>query len=781
MKIESNDPLLTAYLLGELDEATRRQVEARLAESPEARATLEESAQIMNGLVAAFAAESSLALDGSQRSRIEASVETPTATMSAESDDLVPFTETAADNEVEAIEPVGRHKRFALWSALAAAACLAVAAILLFSPPLAKYKMAMKSPDVSLAPAPLEWKETAANRALPLTAKEQAPPPAGTMAPELMRRYGLVPGESTSPLQPKAQADSVSTPPTVSLPQLATRDGLARNLSDQLNLHSAPPGLSLDRLHEKSEALAAESRGLHFVPSAQDLSRPLTITATSGNTALRSAVERSQTASYPYYAENRFLSPLTEPLSTFSIDVDTASYANARRFLQQGQWPPRDAVRIEEMINYFSYDYPQPDDGHPFSVNIEVAGCPWNNQHRLMRVGLKGREIASANRPPGNLVFLIDVSGSMAPPERLPLVKQALRQLVRRMNAGDRAGIVVYAGDSRVALPSTPGTNKEQLLAAIDALQAGGSTNGGDGIREAYRMAAQHFIPGGVNRVILCTDGDFNVGVTDPTQLVELIRDSARSGVFLTTLGVGTDNFKDSLMQNLADQGNGNYHYLDTPEEGQKVLVEQLNANLVTIAKDVKIQIEFNPAHVRSYRLIGYEKRLLAARDFNDDRKDAGEIGAGHTVTALYEIVPATIDAPGVHPAEPLKYQPAPARPHPPESRGRRTPTDQAASASELLTLKLRYKKPEESESRLLERVATDHGTSFNASSGDFQFAAAVAGFGMILKGSYHAGELTLDRVHEIARAAKGSDVGGYRAEFLTLIEKAKQLQRRSQ
>lgn len=403
-------------------------------------------------------------------------------------------------------------------------------------------------------------------------------------------------------------------------------------------------------------------------------------------------------------------------------------------------------------------------------------------QSRMKPLALEALDARPGPEPsPGNLVFLIDVSGSMAPPERLPLVKQALRQLVRRMNPGDRAGIVVYAGESRVALPSAPGTNKEQLIAAIDALQAGGSTNGGDGIREAYRMATQHFIRGGVNRVILCTDGDFNVGVTDPAQLVELIRESARSGVFLTTLGVGTDNFKDSLMQNLADQGNGNYHYLDTTEEAQKVLVEQLNANLVTIAKDVKIQIEFNPAHVQSYRLIGYEKRLLAARDFNDDRKDAGEIGAGHTVTALYEIVPATIDAPGVHPAEPLKYQPAPARPQPPESSVRRTPAGRAASASELLTLKLRYKQPDGNESRLLEQVATDHGTSFNAASGDFQFAAAVAGFGMILKGSYHAGELTLDRVHEIARAAKGSDVGGYRAEFLTLIEKAKQLQRRTQ
>jgi Ca-activated chloride channel family protein len=438
---------------------------------------------------------------------------------------------------------------------------------------------------------------------------------------------------------------------------------------------------------------------------------------------------RGATASYPAYVENPFRSVVDQPLSTFSIDVDTASYANVRRFLNQGQWPPRDAVRIEELINYFTYDYSQPRGDHPFSVQIDVAGCPWNTGHRLVRVGLKGREIAHGKRPLGNFVFLIDVSGSMAPPERLPLIKQALRQLVRKMTATDRVAIVVYASSSGTVLPSTTCAEKEKIFAAIDRLAAGGSTNGGKGIQQAYAVATENFIQGGVNRVVLCTDGDFNVGITDQDELVRLIQQKAKNGVFLTTLGVGTENYKDALMQKLADKGNGNYHYLDTLEEAQKVLIEQLNANLVTIAKDVKIQIEFNPAQVSSYRLIGYEKRVLRNQDFHNDRKDAGEIGAGHTVTAFYEIVPegARFVSPVI--GEKLKYQPnravsvhpsggPVASPAPEEqlirARGDRTPKALGTKSSpELLTLTLRYKQPDATESQLLEFTGLADKASF--------------------------------------------------------------------
>ena len=346
------------------------------------------------------------------------------------------------------------------------------------------------------------------------------------------------------------------------------------------------------------------------------------------------------TATYDHIEENPFLAAASNPLSTFSIDVDTASYSNVRRFIESGALPPKDAVRVEEMLNYFSYDYPQPTGDDPFSINLDSTSCPWEPAHRLVRIGLKGREIATDKRPASNLVFLLDVSGSMMPPERLPLIKQSMRLLVDKLTENDRVAIVVYAGGSGLALPATSGDRKEQILSALENLQAGGSTNGAEGIELAYKTAAENFIKGGVNRVILATDGDFNIGVTDQGDLIRLIEEKAKSGVFLSVLGVGNDNLKDSTMQKLADKGNGNYAYLDSLDEARKVLVQQMSGTLITIAKDVKIQVEFNPARVASYRLIGYEKRMLRKEDFNNDKIDAGEIGAGHTVTALYEIVP---------------------------------------------------------------------------------------------------------------------------------------------
>ncbi|MEX2138908.1 MAG: von Willebrand factor type A domain-containing protein [Pirellulales bacterium] len=500
------------------------------------------------------------------------------------------------------------------------------------------------------------------------------------------------------------------------------------------------------------------------------------------------ALERLRTdpsnEAYDLPPENSFEPVAANPLSTFSIDVDTASYANMRRFLtQNNQLPPPAAVRIEEMLNYFRYDYPQPEGDVPFSVTTEVATCPWNADHRLVRVGLKGKEIAKEKRPVSNLVFLLDVSGSMQPANKLPLVREAMKMLVRELSENDRVAIVVYAGASGQVLDSTTGDQKDLIITAIDNLQAGGSTNGAGGLQQAYDVAMQHFIKGGTNRVILATDGDFNVGITDRGELVKLIEDKAKSGVFLTTLGFGMGNLKDATLEQLADKGNGNYGYVDTLAEGRKLLVEELAGTLVTIAKDVKLQIEFNPAEVVSYRLIGYENRRLAAEDFNDDKKDAGEIGAGHTVTALYELVPAGetggksnpgLPAGASLPAlatsagiDPLRYQkPAAAK----------VELTDAANKGELFTLKLRYKQPDGDTSKLIEHPVKDSGKAYREASGDFKFAASVAAFGMALRHSQHRGSITLDGIKELAVDGRSFDPSGYRSEFVTLIEKAQSL-----
>ena len=478
------------------------------------------------------------------------------------------------------------------------------------------------------------------------------------------------------------------------------------------------------------------------------------------------------TERYDGVADRGFREVTAHPLSTFSIDVDTASYSNVRRFLTQNMLPPADAVRVEEMINYFPYGYTPPtaDAKAPFAAHIEVGPCPWQPRNRLVRIGLKGREINAEQRPPSNLVFLIDVSGSMEPENKLPLVKRGLRMLVERLTENDRVAIVVYAGSTGTALPSTTGDQKATILGAIDGLGAGGSTNGAGGIEAAYQVAVRHFIPKGVNRVILCTDGDFNVGITDPAALVRLIEQKAKTGVFLSILGFGMGNLKDATMEKLADKGNGNYAHVDTLAEARKVLVEQMSGTLVTIAKDVKVQVEFNPAVVSSYRLVGYENRLLAKEDFNDDTKDAGEIGAGHTVTALYEVVPVvpSTPAPGGRPAvDPLKYQ----KPPPPPAT---VPADGASG--ELLTVKLRYKAPEGQSSWMLQFPVTDTGAGAEAASDDYRFAAAVAAFGMLLRDSPHKGSATFDDVLDLAQGAIGRDEGGYRVQFLDLVRKAREL-----
>jgi Ca-activated chloride channel family protein len=469
------------------------------------------------------------------------------------------------------------------------------------------------------------------------------------------------------------------------------------------------------------------------------------------------------TEAYDAVPENAFLDAKANPLSTFSIDVDTASYANVRRFLNSEQLPPSGAVRIEELVNYFPYSYPQPDGDIPFSVNVETARAPWAPEHELVRIGIKGRELDAKNRPASNLVFLVDVSGSMQPENKLPLLRRSLRALVENLGPQDRVAIAVYAGSSGLVLPSTPGSDKRRILDALDHLGAGGSTNGAQGIKLAYETARENFLKDGNNRVILCTDGDFNVGVTSQSSLVELIEKERASGVFLSVLGFGDGNLKDSTMEKLADKGNGNYSYIDSFTEGRKVLVEQMGGTLFTIAKDVKIQVEFNPARVAGYRLIGYENRLLAKEDFNNDKKDAGEIGAGHSVTALYEVVPAGKSVPGENSVDPLKYQ-AP-------------PPQEAGASDDLLTLKLRYKAPDSDSSKLIESPlkATDP-KEFEAATPDFQFAAAVAAFGMKLRGTPGADDIAWRDIQAAAKRSLGEDPGSYRAEFLTLVEKAKHL-----
>lgn len=462
---------------------------------------------------------------------------------------------------------------------------------------------------------------------------------------------------------------------------------------------------------------------------------------------------------YGLVYEHDFLSPVNNPLSTFSIDVDPASYSNVRRFIQNGQLPPEDAVRIEELVNYFSYDYPQPAGEHPFSITTEVARCPWNPENKLVQIGLQGRDVSAERIPPGNLVFLIDVSGSMNQPDKLPLLQRGFRMMVERLRSEDRVAIVTYAGDAGLVLRSTPGSRKEEILKAIDGLEPGGSTAGGEGIHLAYRIAAENFIANGNNRVILATDGDFNVGVTSDNELVRLIEQKRETGVFLTVLGFGEGNLKDGKMEQIADKGNGHYAYIDGMDEARRVFVEGLSSTLFTIAKDVKVQVEFNPAHVKAYRLVGYENRMLAARDFNNDGKDAGELGAGHSVTALYEIVPADA-APGTSSVDPLKYQSSENHPE----------LYTASTSGEIMNVKLRYKHPKQDQSRLIVHPVQDRDVMITQSSGNLRFAAAVAEWGMLLRNSKYKGGADFENVLALARDARGEDLDGARAEFINLV-----------
>ncbi len=464
------------------------------------------------------------------------------------------------------------------------------------------------------------------------------------------------------------------------------------------------------------------------------------------------------TEHYASISENGFQNPYKNPLSTFAVDVDAASYSNVRRFINNGGLPPKDAIRVEEMINYFDYEYPQPKGKDPVNIITEIASAPWNPDHKLVQIGLQGRKIAADNLAASNLVFLIDVSGSMNTPNKLPLLVSSFKLLTDQLRPDDKVAIVVYAGSSGLVLPSTTGNDKAKIKDALNGLSAGGSTAGGAGIELAYKIASQNFIKEGNNRVILATDGDFNVGASSDRDMQSLIEEKRKTGIFLTVLGYGMGNIKDSKMEILANKGNGNYAYIDNISEARKVLINEFGGTLFTIAKDVKLQVEFNPDKVQAYRLIGYENRLLEDKDFNDDKKDAGEMGAGHTVTALYEVIPTGIKSNFAGSVDDLKYQ---------ENKKIRN------GSKEMLTVKLRYKEPDGNSSKLVQEAVVDRSAPFESASDNFKFAASVAEFGMLLRGSDFKQSASFDHVIRTASQAMGADREGYRSEFIKLAKSA--------
>lgn len=503
------------------------------------------------------------------------------------------------------------------------------------------------------------------------------------------------------------------------------------------------------RVEKRSSAFAVQSIG------GEDLTNSGSV-GSSSRVILRGSRENLTNESYKGIAENTFKSPNLKPLSTFSIDVDKASYSNIRRMINNGQRIPKDAVKIEEMINYFEYEYEQPADEHPFSINTEYSECGWNKDHKLVKIGLQGKEISMEDFPASNLVFLIDVSGSMESRNKLPLLKSSFKLLVNQLRAKDKVSIVVYAGAAGVVLEPTSGMKKEKIISVLDNLSAGGSTAGGEGIELAYKIAKENFIENGNNRVILATDGDFNVGVRSEDSLEKLIEKKRETGVFLTALGFGMGNYKDSKIEILADKGNGNHAYIDTMQEANKVLGKEFGGTLFTIAKDVKIQVEFNPTKVQAYRLIGYENRMLNEEDFEDDKKDAGELGSGHSVTALYEIIPVGVKSKYLKKINKLKY----------------TKNEVNGDFSdELLTVKFRYKKPDASESQEIVHALYENELRFKETSDDFKFMNAVSMFGMKLRKSKFLNKVKMKDIISLAESGRGADKQGYRAEFIRLMK----------
>ena len=514
---------------------------------------------------------------------------------------------------------------------------------------------------------------------------------------------------------------------------------------------------------ESFPVISKESDNRNFVPASRTRFYALSHEKASPSRAPSYSYDIENSEEYNIFAENRFKDAKSDPLSTFSLDVDVASYSNVRRMINQGKKPEKDAVRVEQFINYFTYDYPKPTGAHPIRVLTETQACPWNKENLLVRIGVKAKEIPAEDIPASNFVFLIDVSGSMFSPNRLPLVKSSLKLLTNNLRDNDRVSIVVYAGAAGEVLPSTSGADKQKIFEALDALEAGGSTAGGAGIELAYKVAQKNYLKGGNNRIILCTDGDFNVGISSEKGLESLIEEKRKTGIFLTVLGYGMGNYKDSKLQILSQKGNGNHAYIDNLQEANRVLVQEFGSTMYAVAKDVKMQVEFNPAYVSAYRLVGYESRLLNREDFNDDTKDAGELGAGHTVTAFYEIIPVGVKNPygGV---DDLKYQTATAS----------STLSLGVKNNEMMTVKLRY-KPLDSDNSLKMEIPVMVNDINKAPSADYTFAAAVAMFGQLLRDSDFKGKSSYDQVVALARKGFGEDSHGYRHEFVRLAETMKQ------
>ncbi len=774
------DARLTAYALGELEGEERRQVEALIARDPAARAEVEAIRASAAELEVAFAAEAHAAppaLTAAQKASIESAARAAPAPV------------------------LTRRYTVLRWMPSLAAAALLVAYVvwdnraeLTSAPRVLEQPVALGGQDARgrVEQADELVHSKAVDRLGQLGYRGNSPAPARSELGELPQLEA-----------PQAPADAVVSEAVVS-ETLAASEVVQAN--EQLSLdalqalgYSPASGSARSSVAGRPAPAAPPPFATGGTKVAHRAARKVGAGAAATNApgaadaeVLRESVVAAEhvhddaprlryfvtppraqgSESYQPIVEQGFQSPWTAPLSTFGVDVDTASYSNVRRFLNNGQLPPADAVRLEELVNYFRYADPPPaadaPEGCPFSVTVQTAPAPWAPQHRLVRVGLKGREVPAAERPQSNLVFLLDVSGSMSDGDKLPLLKECLKLMTRQLDERDRVAIAVYAGAAGLVLEPTTCdvAGREKVLEALERLQAGGSTAGAAGIQLAYQTATKHFRAGGTNRVLLATDGDFNVGITDRDQLQRLIEDSARSGVFLTVLGFGEGNLKDGTAELLADKGNGVYAYVDSLDEGRRVLVQQMGGTLVTIAKDVKLQVEFNPAQVGAYRLLGYENRALAAQDFNDDRKDAGDIGAGHGVTALYEIVPAGVG--GVPGVDALKYQDAPAP---------AVAKPELVDSDELLNVKLRWKAPDAQESRKIEVPVRDAGGSLAQAPADLRFAAAVAGYAMKLRGSDHGRDLPWDVIVALADGARGSDPDGWRAEFVRLARIARDLQ----
>ena len=748
-----DDPQLTAYALGELEGDERAAVEARVRSDAQARAWVEEIR------AAAVALENALSGEVVREDGHEA----------------------AKENDPYRTEKRARVLRFPqVYYVIGglAAACFALVVALQApheSPKEAERKVYHEVSVDSIAVALPQ--ATAANEGeMPNSHGAKPPRRQGEVFTAEMPRVDA----TVAGLVEENREKAMAARPHASIDYYNTLE--VGGSAEHANVRLPQPGLLTAVRAEQREREKAgrgeEQMSLEMVSFAVNRrEKESTVTRSPAGLVMREAARAIFTPAtdmaaeaYAFRRESGFVSVRDNPLSTFSADVDTASYANVRRFIESGTLPPVDAVRIEELVNYFPYRYEPPavdKDGAaaPFAAAIETASAPWAPEHRLVRIGLKGREVATAERGAANLVFLLDVSGSMSATNKLPLVKESMRLLLKRLRADDRVAIVTYANGSGLALASTPVAKEREILAAVDALVASGGTNGAMGIQLAYDVAKANFVEGGINRVVLCTDGDFNVGATSEGELVRLIEEKAKTGVFLTVLGFGMGNLMDSLLQQIADRGNGSYGYVDTRREAEKLLVEQATGTLLTIAKDVKLQVEFNPAQVSAYRLIGYEKRTLAKEDFANDQVDAGEVGAGHTVTALYEVVPVGAREAEGEDVEELRYAP------------RRAVADVPREvADELLTVKVRYKEPAGEVSRKAEFPVKDGGAAFADASEDLKFAAAVAAFGMVLRDSEHKGTADLAAVEQWAEAGLSHDPGGYRAEFVRLVRAARVL-----